>query len=127
MKFDITAIGIEHIYMTLIGYSIVFLALVALYLIFDNLPKVLLIINGMLEKKTEEPKQHAVSSKHNLSGAVNAAIATALHLYFDELHDEEITKLTINKVSRNYSPWSSKIYSVMQSHLQPQTNKVIKK
>ncbi|UZR92854.1 OadG family protein [Chondrinema litorale] len=126
MKFDISAIGTEHIYMTLIGYSIVFMALVALYLIFDNLPKVLLFLNGLFEKKTVEQKP-AVSSKHNLSGAVNAAIATALHLYFDELHDEEITKLTINKVSRNYSPWSSKIYSVMQSHLQPQTNKFSKK
>lgn len=124
MKFDISAIGSEQIYITLIGYSIVFTALVMLYFIFDNLPRLLNLINRMLASNKNEEALPPVSSKKNIPGAVNAAIATALHLYFDELHDEEATKLTINKVSRNYSPWSSKIYSVMQSHLQPPTNKI---
>ena len=31
-----------------------------------------------------------------------------------ELHDRESTILTINKVKRAYSPWSSKIYSIRQ-------------
>jgi len=39
-----------------------------------------------------------------------AAIATVLHLYSAELHDEEITIMTINKIARAYSPWSSKLY-----------------
>jgi len=43
---------------------------------------------------------------------VYAAIASAIHLYGEELHDVENTVLTINKVSRTYSPWSSKIHGL---------------
>ncbi len=43
---------------------------------------------------------------------VYAAIALALHLYFEELHDYERTVLTIKKVVKPYSPWSSKIYAM---------------
>ncbi|MCL2683237.1 MAG: hypothetical protein FWE63_07140 [Bacteroidales bacterium] len=39
-----------------------------------------------------------------------AAIATVIHMYHSELHDEETTIMTINKVARAYSPWSSKLY-----------------
>ena len=41
------------------------------------------------------------------SGEVIAAIAMALHDHLDT-HDRENTVLTINKVKRAYSPWSSK-------------------
>ncbi|MCL2414380.1 MAG: hypothetical protein FWC94_03915 [Bacteroidales bacterium] len=37
-----------------------------------------------------------------------AAIAAVIHLYKNELHDEEITIMTINKIARAYSPWSAK-------------------
>jgi len=50
-----------------------------------------------------------------MSGEVNAAIAMALHLYQSEMHDYENTVLTIQKVSRNYSPWSSKIYTLRKT------------
>ena len=45
---------------------------------------------------------------------INAAIAMTLFLYTSEMHDIESTKLTINKVSKIYSPWSSKIYGLRQ-------------
>ena len=45
---------------------------------------------------------------------VYAAIAMALYLYQNELHDYENTVLTINKVSKNYSPWSSKLYGLRE-------------
>jgi hypothetical protein len=41
-----------------------------------------------------------------------AAIAMALNLHFSEMHDEESNLITINRVSRTYSPWSSKIYNM---------------
>jgi len=47
----------------------------------------------------------------NITGEETAAIAMALHLFL-EVHDEESGVLTINKVSKPYSPWSSKIYAV---------------
>jgi len=39
-----------------------------------------------------------------------AAIAAVIHLYKSELRDEEITIMTINKIARAYSPWSSKLH-----------------
>lgn len=47
------------------------------------------------------------------SGEVIAAIGMALRDHFDA-HDAESTILTINKVKRAYSPWSSKIYSLRE-------------
>jgi len=38
----------------------------------------------------------------------------AIHLYYSEIHDKESEILTIDKVSRTYSPWSSKIYGLRQ-------------
>ena len=54
------------------------------------------------------------------SGELYAAIAYALYLYQNEIHDEESAILTIDKVTRNYSPWSSKIYTIRQT---PTVNK----
>jgi len=44
-----------------------------------------------------------------------AVIAIALYKYTKSMHDYEDTTLTINKVSRAYSPWSSKIYGLRQT------------
>jgi hypothetical protein len=49
-----------------------------------------------------------------MTGEINAAISMALYLYFEELHDEESDVVTIKKVSKRYSPWSSKIYGLNQ-------------
>lgn len=58
----------------------------------------------------------AASADHHRdhdSGEVIAAIAAALAEHLDA-HDRESTILTINKVRRAYSPWSSKIYSLRE-------------
>lgn len=43
-----------------------------------------------------------------------AAIAVALYKYSEIMHRHEEMVLTINKVSKVYSPWSSKIYGLRQ-------------
>jgi glutaconyl-CoA/methylmalonyl-CoA decarboxylase subunit delta len=105
--------------MALVGMGIVFSILLLMYLVFNNTPK--LYTPEFKEKmnaffsgkgKTPEPVEIKDSKTVNLSGEVNAAIAVAIHLYRSELHDYEDTVLTINKVSRTYSPWSSKIYGL---------------
>lgn len=48
------------------------------------------------------------------TGEEIAAIAMALHEHLDA-HDRENTVLTINKVKRAYSPWSSKIYTLRET------------
>jgi len=44
-----------------------------------------------------------------------AAIALAIHMYKREMHDMESLTITLKKVSRIYSPWSSKIYTIRQN------------
>lgn len=107
LKIDPWGIG-----MTVIGYVVVFIALLLLYIIFFNLAKLLQVnVKRILRR---EGKVIEVKEDLSLSGEVNAAIAMALHLYYSEMHDKEDTVLTINKVSRTYSPWSSKIYGLRQ-------------
>jgi glutaconyl-CoA/methylmalonyl-CoA decarboxylase subunit delta len=94
-----------------VGYGIVFLALVLLVIVFINLPKILQL--NLRKKLVKEGKPCADVDDLNIEGGVNAAIAMALHLHFDQIHDEESNIITIKKVTKNYSPWSSKIYGVM--------------
>jgi hypothetical protein len=49
-----------------------------------------------------------------LSGDI-VAIAMALHLFYDEVHDDESNVITIKRIERRYSPWSSKIYGVINN------------
>ena len=44
-----------------------------------------------------------------------AAIALAISMYKIEMHDMESLTITLKKVSRIYSPWSSKIYTLTQN------------
>ncbi len=100
--------------MSVIAMSVVFLALLMLYLVFKNVGKSLISIQDRRSRKLEEVSaQPAITvSTGDISGDVYAAITAAIHLYNEELHDEENTVLTINKVSRTYSPWSSKIHGL---------------
>lgn len=99
--------------MTMIAMFVVFMALAILFVIYKNMGR-FFIRRGVSAQKpvTSEVKVAAKHSEEEMSGEVNAAIAMALYLYQNELHDFENTVLTINKVSRNYSPWSSKIYTL---------------
>lgn len=107
LKIDPWGIG-----MTVIGYVVVFLALLFLYLIFANVTKVLNI--NVKKLLMREGKSVPAVEDLSVPGEVNAAIAMAIHLYYSEIHDKEDAVLTINKVSRIYSPWSSKIYGIRQ-------------
>lgn len=108
MKIDPYGIG-----MAIIGYSVVFLALLLLYIIFYNLTKLLTLnIKRILRKEGKTIEDYKTEE---ISGEVNAAIAYAIYLYFNELHDKENPIITISRVSKAYSPWSSKIYSLRQN------------
>ena len=124
-QFDLSLITQEEITIMLVGYLIVFIVLAALFIVFKNVPKVLEFGLGMGDsmksrradknQKSLEADAKVVSTgkKEPITGAENAAITAAIHLFInDNFHDEEDAILTIQKVSRRYSPWSSKIYSV---------------
>ncbi len=114
ITFDITAISGNGIIIAIVGYIIVFSALLSLYYVFSFIPK---IIHFNIRQKLRKQGKHkfAEEKELNITGEVNAAISTALFMYFSELHDEENTTITIKKVSKTYSPWSSKIYGLRNS------------
>lgn len=103
------------IIMALTAMSVVFLALVVLYLVFKQVGK-----HNIKRSRQRSVVSMSESSKPkaaNVSAEVYAAIAASLHAYFqgDDNHDIENTVLTINRVTKNYSPWSSKIYTLRET------------
>lgn len=97
-----------------VGWVIVFLALAVLVCIFMGIPKLLEL---SIKSKLKKEGKHEEGKVINIDADVNVAISLALHMYFDELHDEESNIITIKNAQKQYSPWSSKIYGVQN---QPQ-------
>lgn len=95
---------------SVVSIVVVFVALGILVFIFMSIPK---ILTWNVKTKLKKSGAPASETTHiNVQGDVNAAIAMALHLYFNELHDEESNIITIKNATKQYSPWSSKIYGV---------------
>lgn len=109
------------IFLTLTAMAVTFFALILLYVVFKNIGK------HHIKKRSSNAKEATKgTAKADTSGQVSAetyaAISMALHLYRqdNEAHDFEYTILTINKESKSYSPWSSKIYTLRET---PQVKK----
>jgi len=101
--------------MAAVAMTVVFGALIILYLVFFSIGRGFSLDwkKRKLLKKGKILEAEALPS--DTSGEINAAIVMALHLYMSELHDDEQAVLTIKKISRTYSPWSSKIYGLRRS------------
>ena len=95
------------------AFIFVFIALLLLYFLFKIIGHIM-TIEARKAKKLLEASSPGLA-KEKLSGEVNAAIVMALYLYSNELHDLEDPIITMTKVSRTYSPWSSKIYGLRKS------------
>lgn len=98
---------------SIVGMIIVFasLALLSLFLIFMS--KVLRRKEKV--KSTSDKILINEKGKEEFTGETSAAIAMALYLYMEEQHDVENTILTIQRVNKAYSPWSSKIYGLRKN------------
>lgn len=106
------------IVMSITSMSVVFLALILLYIVFKHI--------GKASIRSSQKKSDIVTGNDSkvpdndvseTSGEVIAAISLALQLFKEEneAHDYENTILTIDKVKRSYSPWSSKIYTLRET------------
>jgi glutaconyl-CoA/methylmalonyl-CoA decarboxylase subunit delta len=92
----------------------VFIALVLLYIVFYNLPAMLKIdLRSLLSKEKSLAKQ-VKKTDPAITGELSAAIGMAVFMYLGEMHDQESGIITIKKISKRYSPWSSKIYGLRQ-------------
>lgn len=96
---------------SVIGIVVVFVALALLVLAF-NLTGKLSRKSLKLKKKISGEQKEEVQHEHVLTGQEIAAISMALHLFLSDEHDEESNVITIKRIERRYSPWSSKIYGM---------------
>lgn len=101
----------EMLLMALVGFVLVFVVLVLLIYIMKAM--------GYVFTRQRKAKVAAatgqVEDDHAISDAeIVAAIAVALKLYKSDLHDRESEVITINRITRAYSPWNSKIHGLTQ-------------
>lgn len=118
--FDLSKIDQQSLIITLVGMGIVFTALGLLYLFFQYLLHLIQLparIEQRKKQKLKSPDKPYLDQE--MPADISAAIAMALHLYLSELHDVEDPRMTIKRVSRHYSPWSSKIYNVRNQFNRP--------
>lgn len=100
--------------MAIMAMGIVFSALLLLCICFYIISKIGERVSSRNKTKTLSSSETEIHvEKGHDSGEEIAAIAMALHEHLNA-HDSENTVLTINKVKRAYSPWSSKIYGLRQ-------------
>ena len=96
----------------------VFIGLILLYVSFKIVGNIAVKLGKKNAMKAIGITDKAEAKEKNLgshSGEEAAAIAMALHEFMNDAHDVEDMILTINKVKRTYSPWSSKIYTLRQT------------
>lgn len=105
--------------LTMIAMCTVFFALIIISIILMGFAKTLMKFQEKKKNKTTSDKGVEANlppivedKKKYITGDEFAAIAAAIYMYNEELHDEENTILTITEVNRRYSPWSSKMYNM---------------
>lgn len=106
--FDFSNISGFSLTVAIVGYTIVFGALVLLTLVYNLLPK---FINFIAKRRLKKEGKCDDCDVMHIEGDVSAAISMALFLHFNEIHDVESDVITIKRISKQYTPWSSKIYS----------------
>jgi len=90
------------------GFIILFIALFVFFLYRTD--KIINRKNQSLDQPLHPPLNDS-----DVTDEEAAAIALAIHMYKREMHDMESLTITLKKVSRIYSPWSSKIYTIRQN------------
>lgn len=107
--------------LTVVAVAVVFIALICVCLIMLGYGSAIRNWNEKRKQKDEAKKQivasdqqAAVSDKKDVDGEVYAAIATAIYLYNEELHDDEDMVITIQDVQRAWTPWNDKRFNMNQ-------------
>ena len=89
--------------------------LILLFIAFKVVGKVAVNLSKRNTMRTKGVDKQEAKELSQAPGEVYAAISMALHEMQDEVHDVEDTVLTITRVKRSYSPWSSKIYTLRET------------
>lgn len=105
----------EMLLMAGLGFAVVFVVLVLLIYIMKAMGWVF-TRQKRAAKVAEKGAAAAAAEEHDAISdqEIAAAIITALKLYKSNLHDQESEIITINRITRAYSPWNSKIHGLTQ-------------
>ncbi|MCF2594250.1 lamin tail domain-containing protein [Bacteroides caecigallinarum] len=104
--------------MAISAMAVVFIGLILLYICFKFVGKSAIALRKRNAMKAQNVTDHKEAKEMKLGeapGEVIAAISMALHEAQGADHDVEETILTISRVKRSYSPWSSKIYTLRET------------
>lgn len=100
-----------------VAVCVVFFALICIALILKGYGKSIINIQTKRANKAaaaQSASAHKVTAAEtaDTAGDVYAAIAAAIYLYDEELHDDEDGIITIQKVERAWTPWNAKFYNM---------------
>ena len=104
---------------TLIGFGMVLLLLFVFIYVMKLMGKIMRPrVKAVKKEVTNEEQTESVVHKQRedrivLTGDATAAIALALHLYYNGVHDEEDTKITIQP---HRTQWNNKMYGMNNLH-----------
>ncbi len=104
--------------MAITAMAVVFIGLILLYIFFKFIGKASVRLRtdrAMKAKGITDREEAKEKMLGHAPGEVYAAIAMAMHEMQSDVHDVEETVLTITRVKRSYSPWSSKIYTLRET------------
>lgn len=104
--------------MSISAMTVVFVGLILLYICFKLVGKASVALrrqNAMKARNITDKQEAKEIGLGEAPGEVIAAISLALHEAVGAEHDVEETILTISRVKRSYSPWSSKIYTLREN------------
>ena len=108
----------DGIGMSISAMSVVFCGLILLFIAFKIVGRVSVSLSkrNAMKAKGITDKQEAKEKKlGEAPGEIFAAIAMAMYEMQSDVHDVEDTVLTITRVKRSCSPWSSKIYTLRET------------
>ena len=102
----------QGITIAIIGIGVVFLSLIILFLCMKLFVRLLEFIRIKQQSTKTRIEISGRTGKEPLTGEVVAAISMAIHCSREEFHDLEQTIITLQRITKPYSPWSSKIYGI---------------
>ncbi len=99
--------------LTAVAVCVVFLALVCICFIMKGYGAAIMKVQDRKKRKTAIKSGEDIPAKTSeVAGEVYAAIAAAIYMYDQDMHDEEDTVITIQKVERAWTPWNAKFYNM---------------
>ncbi len=113
LQFGTSLTGSLSVFQLFLFWGIIMLLVALFIFLLIRTNKLIAAKNQPLVKEIQVAQNR--KEGNSLTNEEAAAIALAINMYKRDLHDMESFTITLKKVSRIYSPWSSKIYTLRQN------------